>query len=191
MKEHYYKYLPINRLSYLEDELLRFTQPGDLNDPFECLPKKPSIEEFDNLINSLIPENSNKVIQKEIKAKYDSKYLDELYKTQVEKVNEDIGIFSLSKNWKSSLMWAHYTESHKGFCVGFDSKNNFFKKPSYALEKGKTKNEKSVTLFCAPNLSMASIKSSPSEINSLISGCKYDHKKDFLSTISMIISLQI
>lgn len=127
MKVHYYKYLPISRLSYLEDELLRFTQPGDLNDPFECLPKKPSIEEFDNLINSLIQENSNKEIQKEIKAKFDSKYLDELFKTQVEKVNEDIGIFSLSKNWKSSLMWAHYTESHKGFCVGFDSKNIFFK----------------------------------------------------------------
>jgi len=127
MKKNYYKYLPISRLSYLKDELIRFTQPGDLNDPFECLPKKPTVEEFNNLINSLIRENSNIEIQKEIKAKYDSKYLDELYKTQIEKVNEDIGIFSLSKNWKSSLMWSHYTESHKGFCVGFDSKHNFFK----------------------------------------------------------------
>lgn len=43
-----YKYLPIERLSYLEDELLRITQPSDLNDPFECLPSPPSIETFTN-----------------------------------------------------------------------------------------------------------------------------------------------
>src|SRR5438105_1260976 len=33
-----YKYLPPERITFLNDELLRFTQPGDLNDPFECIP---------------------------------------------------------------------------------------------------------------------------------------------------------
>ena len=126
MTKNYYKYLPISILSYLEDELLRFTQPGDLNDPFECLPKKPSAEELNNLINSLIPKNASKEAELIVRTKFDSHYLDELYKAQCEKVNEDIGIFSLSKDWKSSLMWAHYTESHKGYCVGFDSDHIFF-----------------------------------------------------------------
>lgn len=37
---NYYKYLPIDRKDYLKNEFLRFTQPNDLNDPFECLPQK-------------------------------------------------------------------------------------------------------------------------------------------------------
>lgn len=126
MNGKYYKYLPISRLTYLENELLRFTQPADLNDPFECLPKKPSYEEFNNLIDSLIPKNTDKHKEQKIRTEFNSNYLDEFYKTQSDKVNEDIGIFSLSKNWKNSLMWAHYTESHKGFCLGFDSNHIFF-----------------------------------------------------------------
>lgn len=59
----YYKYLSDSRLSYLEDELIRFTQPGDLNDPFECMPQKPSSEEFETLLdtaqNIAISENKN------------------------------------------------------------------------------------------------------------------------------------
>jgi hypothetical protein len=123
---NYYKYLPIERKDYFASELLRFTQPNDLNDPFECLPQKPTFEELKNLINSLIPPNADK--QKELKVRelYDSAFLDNLYKTQCEKVNYDIGIFSLSKNWNNSLMWAHYTISHKGICIGFDSKHNYF-----------------------------------------------------------------
>ncbi len=49
----YYKYLPIERLSYLDNELLRFTQPTDLNDPFECLPQRPSKQELLSLIDDL------------------------------------------------------------------------------------------------------------------------------------------
>ena len=49
----YYKYLPPERLSYLDDELLRYTQPIDLNDPFECLPKKPSEKEFKDVIKKV------------------------------------------------------------------------------------------------------------------------------------------
>ncbi|RUT71543.1 DUF2971 domain-containing protein [Flavobacterium cupreum] len=126
MSKNYYKYLPTSRISYLENELLRFTQASDLNDPFECLPQKPSIEKLNALIDSLIPTNTNKMKGKIVREKFDSNFLSNLYETQYGKVNQDIGILSLSKNWKNSLMWAHYTESHKGFCIGFDSQHNFF-----------------------------------------------------------------
>src|SRR5580700_1141217 len=33
-----YKYLPAERISFLQDGLLRFSPPGALNDPFELLP---------------------------------------------------------------------------------------------------------------------------------------------------------
>lgn len=128
MKVHYYKYLPISRLSYLEDELLRFTQPGDLNDPFECLPQKPSEEEFNLLIDTVILNlpKVNKEFERNTKDKFNTEYLKDLYKNANKNVNDDIGILSLSKNWNNTLMWSHYTNSHKGFCIGFDKNHNFF-----------------------------------------------------------------
>lgn len=120
----YYKYLPPERLSYLDDELLRYTQPIDLNDPFECLPKKPSEKEFKDVIKKVfellhkkgIPLNENAEILE----------LEKIYNEAYQNVNNDIGILSLTKNWNNTLMWSHYTNSHKGFCVGFDPKDEYF-----------------------------------------------------------------
>jgi len=47
----YYKYLTIERTTYLKDKLLRFTQPGDLNNPFECRPQIPKFEDFHSVLN--------------------------------------------------------------------------------------------------------------------------------------------
>jgi hypothetical protein len=30
------------------------------------------------------------------------------------------GIFSLVKEWNSELLWAHYSDSHRGFCIEYD-----------------------------------------------------------------------
>ncbi len=30
------------------------------------------------------------------------------------------GIYSLSKNYTNDLLWAHYSDSHKGFCIEYD-----------------------------------------------------------------------
>jgi hypothetical protein len=56
-----YKFLPSDRLSYLEDELLRITQPGDLNDPFECLPFPATEEETIQIIEQLLVVNIERV----------------------------------------------------------------------------------------------------------------------------------
>lgn len=45
-----------HRAEYFENELIRFTQPDDLNDPFECSPQKPTIEELNKLVETLISE---------------------------------------------------------------------------------------------------------------------------------------
>lgn len=36
-------------------------------------------------------------------------------------VNKRIGIYSLSKTYLDELLWAHYANSHKGFCIEYDS----------------------------------------------------------------------
>lgn len=35
--------------------------------------------------------------------------------------NEHYGILSLSERWDSIAMWAYYADSHKGFCIGFNT----------------------------------------------------------------------
>ncbi len=146
-----YKYLPPDRLTYLDDGLLRFTQPCDMNDPFECLPcvedvdiekfvdgvlarTKPQLEECVAGAKGWQKRIHQKAIKKAAKAlKRDyGKNPDYLVKALLDKytkrANETIGIFSLSRIWDNSLMWAHYTNSYKGFCVGFNYSHNFFKR---------------------------------------------------------------
>ena len=37
-----------------------------------------------------------------------------------ERNNKYYGVLSLSKRWNSILMWSHYADSHKGYCIGFN-----------------------------------------------------------------------
>ena len=34
--------------------------------------------------------------------------------------NDNFGTACFSKEWKSILMWSHYSDNHKGYCLGFD-----------------------------------------------------------------------
>lgn len=44
---------------------------------------------------------------------------------QREKMNKEYGLFCVTPVSDNMLMWAHYANSHKGFCVGFDSQRLF------------------------------------------------------------------
>ncbi len=149
MTQIVYKYLPIERLTYLDDELLRFTQPLELNDPFEWMPILPSKDEIITIIetvakeNILLIENYNLAREKKRQAivDYTKKYKDSIkavlndepnnfgeqfYNRAITSLGSKVGLFSLSRRWNSPLMWAHYTNSHKGFCVGFARNSGYF-----------------------------------------------------------------
>ncbi|WP_019844530.1 DUF2971 domain-containing protein [Dickeya zeae] len=38
--------------------------------------------------------------------------------------NYDIGVLSLAKKFDCPLMWSHYADQHKGFCIGYDVSEN-------------------------------------------------------------------
>lgn len=144
-----YKYLPISRIGFLTDGLIRFTQPGDLNDPYECLaafPEMTSDEQLKDLkkwvLDLKAPSLSDSPearAQKEVEIFRAFSRLDMHYKCDpqffrtyvmdhaVRTVNGGLGILSLSRRWDSALMWSHYTSTYQGFCVGFDRRHNFFK----------------------------------------------------------------
>lgn len=124
----YYKYLPTERLSYLKDELLRFTQPADLNDPFECRPQTPKFKDFKTTLKLLGNQfnDNGKPATDFINNTFTAEWFENTFNDAYKKTNDEIGILSLSRNWNNSLMWSHYTNSHKGFCIGFNEKSSFF-----------------------------------------------------------------
>ncbi|KAB0504713.1 DUF2971 domain-containing protein [Pseudomonas moorei] len=143
-----YKYLDSSRLGFLRDGLIRFSQPGALNDPYECLPALPedliqkNIELFKaSIVSEYSPRIGDdrstrrrkaaqlKVVLKdaERKTKESSIYLrNKFFDSTSEKLNSGLGILSLSRRWNSALMWSHYTSSYTGFCVGFNGDHPFF-----------------------------------------------------------------
>jgi len=63
--------------------------------------------------NPILP---NSEIHRICKERIDSGF----YKDYLKSINEEFGIFSLSKSKNNLLMWSHYADSHKGYCIGFD-----------------------------------------------------------------------
>lgn len=111
----YYKYTKYFGLEYLEDPTIRLSTPWILNDPFE----------------KLFNENVQSQLLSRVGNNYYRYPFDEIFNTEDKKtafikhqitdsVNE-FGIISLSETHRNLLMWAHYSDEHKGICLGFHS----------------------------------------------------------------------
>lgn len=143
-----YKYLHPDRVGFLNDFFISFTQPKYLNDPSDCLPAF-SLSNITKYVDAIVKRNyyaghlsgySNRTLKiardtlvKQYSANPDivlnmarQKYLDN--------VNNVIGILCLSKLPDIELLWGYYCDSHKGFVVGFDEQNEFFQKRKYDID---------------------------------------------------------
>lgn len=68
-------------------------------------------------------EKKNPIVQRKIlesrvsnilKYQVRSEVIEDIYN------NKNYGTACFSKDWKSILMWSHYSDNHKGYCLGFD-----------------------------------------------------------------------
>ena len=120
-----------NLLLYNE---LYLASPKDFNDPFDCrippnyMDLTPS--EIDKYINDLAILKFQEIQEKGLDFKSVLNDFEERFKNprELQKFYNDLlfkeqdkyyGILSLSRRWNSILMWSHYSNCHKGFCVGF------------------------------------------------------------------------
>lgn len=108
-----YKYRGANferDLKSLEKNFYWSAKFDDLNDPCETLinkePFKVQSKAFANIFGQ---EKSEQFLEVE-------KSLNNLFEVR----KKGIGIYSLSKTFKDELLWAHYANSHKGFCIEYD-----------------------------------------------------------------------
>jgi hypothetical protein len=145
-----------NLLKVLQERRVRFTQPGDFNDPFEF---RPQIEAAvtDGEVEAYVEQNFEQLVEQEL-AKYSAlvqgiprQVLKDLLVTQKTRLpevfkmlqpevlqrispaidgllNQNVGVLCFSEVRDSLLMWGHYTDNHKGFVIGFDSSHAFFLK---------------------------------------------------------------
>lgn len=146
-----YKYFTPERASFLNERLIRFTQPTMFNDPFDCLPSITGYteiqakEQANKVANdmafelalgdfsNLLPETtlasinfSSTELSKEYAADPSGvglRYAASLQNT----MRKQIGILCLCENHRNILMWSHYARHHEGFVVGFDSEHAFFR----------------------------------------------------------------
>ena len=76
-----------------------------LNDPFEGTVTSKIFEDYKIIKDYLSPSNYEYKIALINKLLVQIGYL---------------GIYSMSKTWRSELLWAHYSNSHKGFCIEYE-----------------------------------------------------------------------
>lgn len=80
---------------------------NELNDPFEGL----FLGIQDNFIAKLLKKQLGDTLEK----------VGEAYINVLNFHKESKGIYSLSKTYNNELLWAHYGDSHKGFCIEYDT----------------------------------------------------------------------
>lgn len=147
-----YKYVHPDRIDILENLHIRFTQPSRFNDPFEMCPAMSdlkvdvfekagqrvdqnlflkyklrggplNLEEFKRVQTPL----TRQVVRKQLENPQQTK--ERLIEKNIEKWDKLIGILSLSATENNILMWAHYTDGHRGMLIEFDAGHDFFNPP--------------------------------------------------------------
>ncbi len=115
----------------IKDNTIKFGAPNEFNDPFECM-SVIGITSFDSTkkkLEELAKTSGEKYSDEAFLRAYDKvvKISLESYRT---KSLSKYGILCLSGTWDNILMWAHYSNNHKGIIVIFhlDRGNSFYDK---------------------------------------------------------------
>lgn len=150
-----YKYLPPERADVVANGLLRYTQLGAFNDPFDGRPHLTALgtdEQLRESLATIIPEENRRaydMLSVDVRAQVPFEMFSALAISIAEhgtpsfmeqmrnivpsfqdwfhsKMDEHVGVLSLSALPDNLLMWSHYSLGHKGFAVGFDGQHSYF-----------------------------------------------------------------
>lgn len=120
----------------LTENTLFMASPNAFNDPFDCrIPMNLSLldtpEKKKSYIDFLLINHFNWLTKNGVDLEREMTRMDYDFTHRLDKLQEDnekvlfdfldkyIGVLPLSGRWDSVLMWSHYANNHKGFCVGF------------------------------------------------------------------------
>lgn len=124
-----YKYLTAPRVDVLRNGRIRFTQPSQLNDPFEHAAKLdgivpnqgPAQTGAPDTLGGLIGQLFGHAMRFGVRAAEGTVRSD---------YGDSHGALSLTAHADSLLMWAHYAAEHRGFVIEFDASHPYFDRES-------------------------------------------------------------
>lgn len=119
-------------LDSLKDDELWFSSPKEFNDPFDCvfnLSDDNLITQIILKIGDILPNNKKEIFVEvmrdfvETDNKKEAKEIDNKFRNRLMELKKSIFVCCVSenKNLLKSLMWSNYANSHKGFCIEYDS----------------------------------------------------------------------
>lgn len=130
-----YKYQPVTEYSLknLKEKKLWFSRPDSFNDPFDCGINFTIVDVTEENLQSLFFRMLKLMADKnKFRAKYaigdriNNQFRNDavemarmVTKSLVSKKN--FGVTCFSENNNNILMWSHYSGSHQGFCLEFDT----------------------------------------------------------------------
>lgn len=124
---HLYKYqrLSAHSLASLLNETVWLASPTSFNDPFDCAITLSKDKLQESLDHAIVEISRNRGIPKEVIEKHDHLTKNnaeayELLRTTLKTNMGKIGVFCLSETSEEILMWSHYADNHKGFCIEYD-----------------------------------------------------------------------
>lgn len=133
-----YKYCEPDRNDVLQNGMIRFTQPADFNDPFEASPNfsgnRPDLD--NTLLAQYLRDAEPCTPQVRLQRLADGAQNTACLRRQFAldypaKLSEHFVVLCLSRSRGNLLMWAHYTDCHRGFVIGFDTDSEFFKRGAF------------------------------------------------------------
>lgn len=139
MNQIIYKY--VNKddgLRILSNNTLKFSSPFDFNDPFDCYEELIKFDLTIEFVEELVKNGSLELSEedkkltpekllKQLESVFDFK--DSVLNRIFYNLKSNLWISCFSEEYNEILMWSHYADKHKGFCIGFnlDGLNDTFK----------------------------------------------------------------
>ncbi len=135
-----YKYYAFNEWTQhlFEKNQIYFQSPDCFNDPFDSKINYIYEGTEDQRIDRLIyywekggttydtEEMTYTKAKEQVQKGLDITQVTNTSKKTAERLRKLLGVFCMTEEKDNLLMWSHYADSHKGFCVGFDTQDVFW-----------------------------------------------------------------
>lgn len=115
----------------LTDNEIFFAKPSSFNDPFDCQlapiyedatagnKRRTLMKESVNAFPGMSYKKRSRLVTQCMIESNDPRVQQERKEEWLRRLEDEIGVFSLTASRTSIAMWAHYAASHWGVCVGF------------------------------------------------------------------------
>ena len=131
-----FKYKKVDKYSkqIFVDRKIWYSYPSEFNDPFDCgidISLNMSLKEKMEVLKTMMSQHlwTKDKITKQLQSSLDQRrgQLNDLAEKNILKKRDaahehrdNTGILSLSSSENNVLMWSHYADEHKGFCIEFE-----------------------------------------------------------------------